>query len=63
MSGRRSVLWRAAVLLRPAWVRLFAGALAAAAASGCAVALMATSAWLIARAAQHPPVLTLMVAI
>lgn len=63
MSGRRSVLWRAAVLLRPAWLRLFAGALAAAAASGCAVALMATSAWLIARAAQHPPVLTLMVAI
>jgi thiol reductant ABC exporter CydC subunit len=63
MSGRRSVLWRAALLLRPAWLRLFAGALAAAAASGCAVALMATSAWLIARAAQHPPVLTLMVAI
>src|ERR1035437_10111861 len=63
MSGGRSVLWRAAVLLRPAWLRLFAGALAAAAASGCAVALMATSAWLIARAAQHPPVLTLMVAI
>jgi thiol reductant ABC exporter CydC subunit len=59
----RAVLWRAVLLLRPAWLRLFAAALAAAAASGCAVALMATSAWLIARAAQHPPVLTLMVAI
>ena len=32
-------------------------------ASGCAVALMATSAWLIARAAQQPPVLYLMVAV
>ena len=57
------VLWRAAGLLRPAWARLLAAALAAAAASGCAVALMATSAWLIVRAAQHPPILSLMVAI
>ena len=32
-------------------------------ASGCAVALMAASAWLIARAAQQPPVLYLMVAV
>lgn len=32
-------------------------------AAGSAVALMATSAWLISRAAQHPPVLYLMVAI
>ncbi len=32
-------------------------------ASACGVALMATSAWLIARAAQHPPVLYLMVAV
>jgi thiol reductant ABC exporter CydC subunit len=32
-------------------------------AAGCAVGLMATSAWLIARAAQQPPVLYLMVAV
>ena len=57
------VLWRAAGLLRPAWARLLAATFAAAAASGCAVALMATSAWLIVRAAQHPPILSLMVAI
>jgi thiol reductant ABC exporter CydC subunit len=42
---------------------LLVAALLAAAASGCAVGLMATSAWLIARASQHPPVLTLMVAV
>lgn len=63
MNPDRWVLWRAALLLRPAWARLFAAALAAAAAAGCAVALMATSAWLISRAAQHPPILTLLVAI
>jgi thiol reductant ABC exporter CydC subunit len=63
MSPDRRVLWRAALLLRPAWARLFTAALVAAAASSCAVALMATSAWLISRAAQHPPVLTLLVAV
>jgi thiol reductant ABC exporter CydC subunit len=63
VTRQRAVLWRAAMLFRPAWVRLLAAAFAAAAASSCAVALMATSAWLIARAAQHPPVLTLMVAV
>jgi thiol reductant ABC exporter CydC subunit len=47
-------------LLRPGfWGAVVAGALAA----GCAVGLMATSAWLISRAALHPPVLHLMVAI
>lgn len=44
------------------WRLLLAGALGVGAA-GSAVALMATSAWLISRAAQHPPVLYLMVAI
>ncbi len=44
-------------------LRLIGAALVGALASGCAVGLMATSAWLIARAAQQPPVLYLMVAI
>lgn len=43
--------------------RLIGAAVVGALASGCAVALMATSAWLIARAAQQPPVLYLMVAV
>jgi ATP-binding cassette, subfamily C, bacterial CydCD len=37
--------------------------LAGSGALGCAVALTATSAWLISAAALHPPVLTLLVAI
>lgn len=63
MTAPARVLGRTTLLLRPAWLRLATAALAAAAASGCAVALMATSAWLIVRAAQHPPVLTLLVAV
>lgn len=43
--------------------RLLGAIVLGALASGCGVALMATSAWLIARAAQHPPVLYLMVAV
>ena len=43
--------------------RLLGAAILGGLASGCAVALMATSAWLIARAAQQPPVLYLMVAV
>ena len=53
-------LWRQAKGLHG---RLLAAALIGGLASGCAVALMATSAWLIARAAQQPPVLFLMVAV
>lgn len=48
--------------LRPVRWRLALATLLGALASGSAVALTATSAWLIARAAQQPPVLTLMVA-
>ena len=44
-------------------LRLALAALAGVAAAACGVALMATSAWLISRAAEHPPVLVLMVAI
>ncbi|MFL6099418.1 MAG: thiol reductant ABC exporter subunit CydC [Actinomycetales bacterium] len=50
-------------LLGGLWPRLLLAALAGAAALGSGVALTATSAWLISRAAQHPPVLDLMVAI
>lgn len=43
--------------------RLLAAVVLGALAAGCGVGLMATSAWLISRAAQHPPVLYLTVAI
>lgn len=56
-------LWRLWGAARGVRGRLFGAAVIGALASGCAVALMATSAWLIARAAQQPPVLYLMVAI
>ncbi|MGW5364694.1 thiol reductant ABC exporter subunit CydC [Actinopolymorpha pittospori] len=45
------------------WPRLTLAATAGVAAAASGVALLATSAWLISRAAQHPPVLVLMVAI
>lgn len=48
---------------RPVRGRLVLAAGLGVGAAGSAVALMATSAWLISRAAQHPPVLYLMVAI
>ncbi|MGH3794267.1 MAG: thiol reductant ABC exporter subunit CydC [Pseudonocardiaceae bacterium] len=48
---------------RPAACRLLLAALAAAGALGSAVALIATSAWLIATAALHPPVFTLTFAV
>ncbi|WP_425556660.1 thiol reductant ABC exporter subunit CydC [Dactylosporangium darangshiense] len=50
-------------LCRPAAGRLALSVVAGVAAAACAVGLMATSAWLISRAAMHPPVLHLMVAI
>ncbi|MEV6930221.1 thiol reductant ABC exporter subunit CydC, partial [Dactylosporangium sp. NPDC051485] len=63
-AGRRRRAWaEAAALVRPAAGRLGVALVAGLAAAGAAVGLMATSAWLISRAAQHPPVLHLMVAI
>jgi thiol reductant ABC exporter CydC subunit len=56
-------LRRTLALARPAGGRLLLATLLGAAAVGAGVGLMATSAWLIARAAQQPPVLTLQVAI
>jgi thiol reductant ABC exporter CydC subunit len=50
-------------LARPARGRLLLAVLSGVLALGSGVGLMATSAWLISRAAQHPPVLMLMVAI
>ena len=50
-------------VLRPASGRLLLAVLAGAGAAGAGITLMATSAWLISRAALHPPVLHLMVAI
>ncbi|MBM7786686.1 thiol reductant ABC exporter subunit CydC [Tenggerimyces flavus] len=44
-------------------LRLAFAAIAGTAAAGSAVAMVAASAWLISRAAEHPPVLMLMVAI
>jgi thiol reductant ABC exporter CydC subunit len=48
---------------RPVLPRLLLAAAAGTAASACGIGLMATAAWLIARAAQHPPVLELGVAV
>jgi thiol reductant ABC exporter CydC subunit len=59
----RGPLLRAAAMARPVLGRLLLALLAGVAAAGAAVALTATSAWLISRAALQPPVLTLMVAI
>jgi ATP-binding cassette subfamily C protein CydCD len=50
-------------VVRPHRGRLAAAVLAGSGALGCAVALTATSAWLISAAALQPPVLTLIVAI
>ena len=61
MRGR--VLIRLLRIARPAWGRLVVAVLFGVLALGSGVGLMATSAWLISRAAQHPPVLMLMVAI
>ena len=49
--------------LRPSAGRLLLAVLLGALAIGCSVGLLATSAWLISRASQHPPVLYLEVAI
>lgn len=56
-------LWRALRALRPSPARLALAAVTGSLALGCAVGLMATSAWLISRAAQRPPILELSVAV
>ena len=59
---RRDPLFRAVLALDPPVRRTLGAVAAGVAALGCAVGLMAASAWLIARAAQHPPVMYLQVA-
>jgi thiol reductant ABC exporter CydC subunit len=61
--GGIRALVRVALLGRPVAGRLGLAVLMGAAASGAAIGLAATSAWLISRASQQPPVLELMVAI
>jgi thiol reductant ABC exporter CydC subunit len=58
-----SALIRVASLGRPFAGRLVLAALAGAGAAGASVALAATSAWLISRAAEQPPVLALLSAV
>ncbi|MFJ8742870.1 thiol reductant ABC exporter subunit CydD [Embleya sp. NPDC127516] len=54
---------RLLALARPLHGRLALAVLCGVLALGSSVGLMATSAWLISRASEHPPVLTLMVAV
>ncbi len=63
VSGPAGSLRRALALFTAARQRLALGVLAGGGALGCGIGLTATSAWLIVRASQQPPVLTLMVAI
>ncbi|HSA52930.1 MAG TPA: thiol reductant ABC exporter subunit CydC, partial [Yinghuangia sp.] len=60
---KSNTLHRLLTLARPVRSRLALAVLLGAVALGSSVGLMATSAWLISRASQHPPVLTLMVAV
>jgi thiol reductant ABC exporter CydC subunit len=62
-GGRRNAVRRVVAFGRPVRGRFALAALAGALALGSGVGLMATSAWLISRAAQHPPILFLTVAI
>ncbi|WP_053698907.1 thiol reductant ABC exporter subunit CydD [Streptomyces sp. NRRL F-5755] len=63
LATRGSALTRLRGLARARWGRLGLALLLGSLALGSAVGLMATSGWLISRAAQHPPVLYLMVAV
>ncbi|MFI7066567.1 thiol reductant ABC exporter subunit CydC [Kribbella sp. NPDC050124] len=58
-----TTVWRLVMPERRIWWRLGLALLAGVLAAGSAVALLATSAWLITTAAAQPPVLILMVAI
>ncbi|GHG50339.1 thiol reductant ABC exporter subunit CydC [Flavimobilis marinus] len=60
---RTDPLWRAVGRLDVPWGRTVAAVLLGAATLGSALGLAAVSAWLIARASQMPPVLTLSVAV
>ncbi|MBI9114449.1 thiol reductant ABC exporter subunit CydC [Sanguibacter suaedae] len=59
---RRDPLWRAVAMLGVEWRKVALAVALGVLALGSAVALAAVSAWLVARASQMPPVLTLSVA-
>jgi thiol reductant ABC exporter CydC subunit len=61
--GAAAALWRVALIGRPVLGRMLLAVAAGVAAAGAAIGLTATSAWLISRAAERPPVLYLMVAV
>ena len=61
--GRRRALSAALAVLAPSTPRMTAAVAAGAAAAGSAVALTAVAAWLISRAAEHPPIVELSVAV
>jgi thiol reductant ABC exporter CydC subunit len=63
MSPSQNPLVRVAATARPLTGRLLLALLTGVLAAGSAVALTSTSAWLISRAAEQPPILFLMVAI
>jgi ATP-binding cassette, subfamily C, bacterial CydC len=60
---RRDPLWRVVALGRPLRGRLVLAVLAGAAATGCGVALLATSGFLLARASLHPSIVAISVAV
>lgn len=65
MTGERprGTIWRLLQTARPVLPRLVLAMLAGTVAAACGIGLMATAAWLISRAAQHPPVLALGMAV
>ena len=59
----RDPVWRVLWLARPLRGRLLVAVLAGAAATGCGVALLAVSGFLLARASQHPSIIAISVAV
>jgi len=62
-AGGRPPLLRLLAMARPLRGRLLGAAAAGAAATGCGVALLAVSGFLLARASQHPSILAISVAV
>jgi thiol reductant ABC exporter CydC subunit len=60
---RRDPLLRVLLLARPLRTRLILAVLAGATATGCGIALLATSGFLLARASQHPNILAISIAV
>jgi ATP-binding cassette, subfamily C, bacterial CydC len=63
VRGGRPPLLRLLAIARPLRGRLLAAAAAGAVATGCAVALLAVSGFLLARASQHPSIIAISVAV